>query len=76
MQKYCLEITWLDCIFFYNNSNFLSLPIKYSLHPVSRSFLFSICIHFKNENLKTSILKWKFKDGKKKCEQKMSEEDN
>lgn len=52
MQQYCLAITWFDCIFFYNNFNFLSLPIKYSLHPILRSFVFTICIHFESGSSK------------------------
>lgn len=65
MQQYCCVITWFAYIFFYNNSNFLSLSIKRTLHPISRSFI--ICTHFTNRNSKVE---------KKKCGQMMSEKGN
>lgn len=52
-------------IFFYNNSNFLSLSIKHTLHPISRSFLYAHILQIEIQRQK-----------KKKCGQKMSEKGN
>lgn len=67
MQRYCLSITWSDYIFFYNNPNFLSLPIKIQLASYFEVFFFTVCIHFKNGNSKIE---------KRNVSKRCQEEDN